>query len=56
MNTSRNRSGSRAILAALCAVPLLGGCLQPADEIIERSGSRSLVFVKEASIGRNSSR
>jgi hypothetical protein len=52
MRSTRNRAENRAAPGALCALMVLGGCLQPADEIIDRSGSKSLVFVKERSIGR----
>jgi len=52
MRTTPRPAALRAASAALAGL-LAASCLQPADEIIDRSGSRGLVFVKEASIGSN---
>lgn len=52
------RSKARAALAAILlpgAALLAMSCLQPADEIIDRSGSKSLVFVKESLRGGTNS-
>jgi hypothetical protein len=47
------RTGPTAAAAAILGGLVTVSCLQPADEIIGRSGARGIVFVKEASIGDN---